>query len=246
MSGSAPAPQWADSSRELGRWIERLIGIRLLRRPLFFQARQLIIRTAERNGIPWRERRSELREAAAPLLAQSRSEGVILPAYYQARFHAYEQGNLCWQAAAEAEQATDAMALRIWPKEALEPLQAQTRLRDAIHAVVAPLLSDSIDEVLDLGCSVGVSTQALARWLNHRADQRGLERPRLTGLDLSPEMLAVARVIDRDNLISEWRHAAAEHTALASERFDFISLQFVATSCLNAPPVRCCKKQRVF
>lgn len=35
MSGSAPAPQWADSSRGLGRWIERLIGIRLLRRPLF-------------------------------------------------------------------------------------------------------------------------------------------------------------------------------------------------------------------
>ena len=67
MSESAPAPQWADSSRGLGRWIERSIGIRLLRRPLFFQARQLIIRTAERNGIPWRKRRSELREAAAPL-----------------------------------------------------------------------------------------------------------------------------------------------------------------------------------
>jgi SAM-dependent methyltransferase len=204
-----------------------LIGIRLLRRPLFFQARQLIIRTAERNGIPWRKRRSELWEAAAPLLAESRTEGLVPPAYYQARFHSYEQGNLCWQAAAEAEQATDAMALRIWPKEALEPLQAQTRLRDAIHAVVEPLLSDSTREVLDLGCSVGVSTQALARWLNARADQRGLNRPRLIGLDLSPEMLAVARVRDRDRLISEWRHAAAEHTALASERFDFISLQFV-------------------
>ena len=227
MSGSAPAPQWADSSRGLGRWIERLIGIRLLRRPLFFQARQLIIRTAERNGIPWRKRRSELWEAAAPLLAESRTEGLVPPAYYQARFLAYEQGNLCWQAAAEAEQATDAMALRIWPKEALEPLQAQTRLRDAIHAVVEPLLSDSTREVLDLGCSVGVSTQALACWLNARADQRGLNRPRLIGLDLSPEMLAVARVRDRDSLISEWRHAAAEHTALASESIDFISLQFV-------------------
>jgi hypothetical protein len=91
-----------------------LIGIRLLRRPLFFQARQLIIRTAERNGIPWRKRRSELMAAAAPFLVQSRSEDLVPPAYYQARFHAYEQGNLCWQAAAEAEQATDAMALRIW------------------------------------------------------------------------------------------------------------------------------------
>jgi len=59
MSETAPAPQWADSSRGLGRWIARLIGMRLLRRPLFFQARQLIIRTAEKNGIPWRKRRAD-------------------------------------------------------------------------------------------------------------------------------------------------------------------------------------------
>ena len=77
------------------------------------------------------------------------------------------------------------MALRIWPKEQLASLEAQTRLRDAIHAVVEPLLSDSTHEVLDLGCSVGVSTQALAHWLNDRADQQGLKRPRLIGLDLS-------------------------------------------------------------
>ena len=70
MSESAPAPQWADSSRGLGRWIERLIGIRLLRRPLFFQARQLIIRTAERNGIPWRKRRLEPRCFLARLTLQ--------------------------------------------------------------------------------------------------------------------------------------------------------------------------------
>ncbi len=227
MSESATAPQWADSSRGRGRWIERLIGIGLLRRPLFFQARQLIIRTAERNGIPWRKRRSELRDAAAPLLTESRDDGLVPPAYYQARFHAYEKGNLCWQAAAEAEQATDAMALRIWPNEQLSPLQAQNRLRDAIHAVVEPLLGDPIEEVLDLGCSVGISTQALARWLNDRADQRRLKRPRLMGLDLSAEMLAVARVRDRNSLISEWLHAAAEHSALPSDQFNLISLQFV-------------------
>ena len=178
MTDFASTPRWADSRKGLGRWIEHLIGIALLRRPLFFQARQLIIRTAERNGIPWRVRRRELQKAAAPLLSSSITPGLVPPAYYVARFHAYEQGNLCWQAAAEAEQATDAMALRIWPEEKLAPLQAQTRLRNAIHALVEPLLSNSIHEVLDLGCSVGVSTQALARWLNDRADQRGLNRPR--------------------------------------------------------------------
>ena len=227
MTDSASTPRWADSSQGLGRWIEHLIGIALLRRPLFFQARQLIIRTAERNGIPWRVRRRELQKAAAPLLSSSITPGLVPPAYYVARFHAYEQGNLCWQAAAEAEQATDAMALRIWPEEALAPSVAQSRLRDEIHRALAPLLNGSIDQVLDLGCSVGVSTLYLARWLSERAEQRQEAAPRIQGLDLSPDMLAVARVRDREGLVDGWLHAAAENTGLADASFDLISLQFV-------------------
>lgn len=227
MTDATPTPRWADSSRGLGRLIERLIGIGLLRRPLFFQARQLIIRTAERNGIPWRKRRSELRMAAEPLVLSSATPGLSPPDYYKVRFHAYEQGNLCWQAAAEAEQATDAMALRVWPEAELSPIEAQSRLRDAIHTALEPLLQGPLRRVLDLGCSVGVSTLALARWLNRRADQNGLPRPEVVGLDLSPDMLAVARVRDEGRIISEWRHAAAENTGLEAGSLDLISLQFV-------------------
>ena len=227
MTNAAATPRWADSSRGLGRLIELLIGIGLLRRPLFFQARQLIIRTAERSGIPWRARREELRQAAAPLLESSTTTGLTPPAYYRARFHAYEQGNLCWQAAAEAEQATDAMALRVWPDDDLTPAQAQTRLRDAIHAAFQPLLQDPIRRVVDLGCSVGVSTQALAIWLNQRADAAGFDRPTVIGLDLSPDMLAVARVRDSQGLVAEWCHGAAESTGFESGSVDLISLQFV-------------------
>ena len=227
MTNATASPRWADSSRGLGRLIETLIGISLFRRPLFFQARQLIIRTAERNGIPWRQRREELRQAAEPLLASSSTAGLNPPDYYVARFHAYEQGNLCWQAAAEAEQATDAMALRVWPDQQLTPSEAQRMLRDAIHAAVEPLLNGVLHRVLDLGCSVGVSTQALAHWLNSRAAQRGEPSPVLIGLDLSPDMLAVARVRDTEALVSEWRHAAAEATGLTPGSIDLISLQFV-------------------
>ena len=227
MTDSVSTPQWADSSQGLGRWIERLISIGALRRPLFFQARQLIIRTAERNGIPWRARRRELQRAAAPLLPSTRAPGLEPPAYYVARFHAYELGNLCWQAAAEAEQATDAMALRIWPEESLAPWVAQTRLRDAIHRAVAPLLNDSVEQVLDVGCSVGVSTLHLARWLGQRAEERQEPSPRIQGLDLSPDMLAVAQVRDREGLVDTWLHAAAEDTGLAEGSLDLISLQFV-------------------
>ena len=227
MTDVVATPRWADSSRGLGRVIELLIGIGLLRRPLFFQARQLIIRTAERNGIPWRKRRSELRLAAEPLVCSSATPGLSPPDYYKVRFHAYEQGNLCWQAAAEAEQATDAMALRVWPEADHSPVQAQKRLRDAIHNAVEPLLNGPLQRVVDLGCSVGVSTLALTHWLNRRADQNGLPRPEVIGLDLSPEMLAVAKVRDAGGLVAEWRHAAAEDTALQAGSLDLISLQFV-------------------
>ena len=227
MTDAVATPRWADSSRGLGRVIELLIGIGLLRRPLFFQARQLIIRTAERNGIPWRKRRSELRLAAEPLVCSSATPGLSPPDYYKVRFHAYEQGNLCWQAAAEAEQATDAMALRVWPEADHSPVQAQKRLRDAIHNAVEPLLNGPLQRVVDLGCSVGVSTLALTHWLNRRADQNGLPRPEVIGLDLSPDMLAVAKVRDADGLVAEWRHAAAEDTALQAGSLDLISLQFV-------------------
>lgn len=79
MTNAAASPRWADSSRGLGRLIETLIGIGLVRRPLFFQARQLIIRTAERNGIPWRQRREDLRQAAQPLVAASTTPGLQPP-----------------------------------------------------------------------------------------------------------------------------------------------------------------------
>ena len=127
----------------------------------------------------------------------------------------------------EMEQATDAMALRIWPEESLAPTVAQTRLRDEIHRAVEPLLRGSMAQVLDLGCSVGVSTLHLGRWLRARAEQRQEPAPCIQGLDLSPDMLAVARVRDREGLVDGWLHAAAENTGLADASFDLISLQFV-------------------
>ena len=227
MKSVVQQPQWADSSQGLGLWIERLINIGWLRRPLFFQARQLIIRTAERNGIPWRARRKTLLHQASPLLPDVTTPGLVPPDYYRVRFHAYEQGNLCWQAATEAEQATDAMALRIWPDETLSPLIAQTRLRDAIHQVVEPLLIGPVHQALDLGCSVGVSTQHLSRWLRLRAEKRRESSVHIQGLDLSPEMLAVARVRDGAGVVDGWLHRKAEKTGLEECSIDLISLQFV-------------------
>ena len=50
--------------------------------------------------------------------------------------------------------------------------------------------------VLDLGCSVGVGTFALRDWLQERQPSGAA----LEGLDLSPEMLAVAKVREAESL----------------------------------------------
>ena len=221
LPASSPPPNWVEANHPLGWLINRVLAVEPLRQLLFWQARRLIIRTAEGRGIAWRQRRESLQPAAEPLLAASTSPSLAMPAYYRARFHAYDQGNLCWAAACEAEQATDSMALRVWPEEPeLEPDVAQLRLRRAIFSAMEPSLSGPVRRVLDLGCSVGVGTFALRDWLLERQAAlafaasagspavAGVEpspaappAPLLVeGLDLSAEMLAVARVREAEAL----------------------------------------------
>ena len=241
LPASAPPPNWVESNHPLGWLINRLLAVEPLRQLLFWQARRLIIRTAEGRGIAWRQRREALQSAAEPLLAASTDPAVVPPAYYRARFHAYDQGNLCWAAACEAEQATDSMALRVWPGEPdLEPAAAQKRLRSAIFAAIEPSLSAPVGRVLDLGCSVGVGTLALRDWLLEHQGLTGGPAvaadpgivPAVEGLDLSPEMLAVARSREAElgappSPPITWHHAAAEATGLPTATYDLITLQFV-------------------
>jgi SAM-dependent methyltransferase len=234
LATASPPPNWVRSRHPLGWLIDRVLAVEPLRQLLFWQARRLIIGTAERRGIAWRDRREALQAIAEPLLTSSTTPATQPPAYYRARFHAYNAGNLCWQAACEAEQATDAMALRVWPEEPLQPAEAQRRLRLAITDAIAPSLHGPLGRVLDLGCSVGVGTMALQAWIQSR--QR--EAVAVEGLDLSPHMLAVARAREAERLAASgaaglssprivWHHAAAEATGLPGGAYDLITLQFV-------------------
>jgi hypothetical protein len=71
---------------------------------------------------------------------------------------------------------------------------------------------------------VGDEHRALADWLQDRAAAGG-EPVRVEGLDLSPQMLAVARVRDENGRIAAWHHAAAEATGLPAASFDLMTLQ---------------------
>jgi ubiquinone/menaquinone biosynthesis C-methylase UbiE len=215
-------PAWAGDDL-LSRCVNVLIQTKPIYALMRTQARQVLIKTAERNGIPWREtyemlERSGL-EAAMETLTRS---SVTYPSYYKVPFHAYPEGNLCWPAAFEAESATYAMGLRVWPDEPLTWEVAQDRLRSSFHAVLAQSVTHPVHDILDVGCSVGISTLSLHQFYARSQGQP----PRTVGLDLSPYMLAVAQFRDPQHEVT-WVHGLAEETALPDESFDLITLQFV-------------------
>lgn len=225
---AAAKPAWTGDD-----WLSRLVNGLINIRPLYglmkWQARRVMIRTAERNGIPWRANVQALTETIADL-ERSRDRltnpQVTYPAYYLKPFHAYDAGNLCWPAALEAASATQVVGLRAWKGEALQGTEGETKLRRGFHEVLAPHLDAQggpIARVLDVGCSVGLSTRSLHHYLTERQGTA----PRTEGLDLSPYMLAVAERLDGDRAIANWIHSTAEAMPFPTGHFDLVALQFI-------------------
>jgi ubiquinone/menaquinone biosynthesis C-methylase UbiE len=216
-------PDWAGDDF-LARVVNLLIQTKPIYRVMQRQARRVLINTAEKNGIPWRKNYQDLENSfVKDLLDSVTNPAIAYPDYYQVPFHAYDRGNLCWQAAFEAASATNSMALRIWKDEDLTWQEAQQRLRHSVYQILETYLPETITDVLDLGCSVGISTLTLHRYLTARQDT-----PINTiGLDLSPYMLAVAQKTDTQQEISQWLHSLGESTGLADNSQDLVTLQFV-------------------
>ncbi|MDA0269389.1 MAG: class I SAM-dependent methyltransferase [Cyanobacteria bacterium] len=209
------------------------------------KARTMMIERAESIGVYWRDEVQQLNARGgnaefsaqwAQDLAAVQNPDLVYPNYYVTSFHAYEEGNLGWQPAMEVEVAAKAVHARIWPEAGAE---GDTQLRQSYHHVLKANLPQSPTEIVDLGCSVGMSTEAL---------QATFPGAGLTGVDLSPYFLAVAKYRqDRNYFHSDqggqpigmaagdaalnpstlkpiaWHHAAAEATGLPDGGFDLVS-----------------------
>jgi ubiquinone/menaquinone biosynthesis C-methylase UbiE len=192
--------------------VNGLLAIKPLANLAKHQARSMMIKRAEKIGVPWRQRVQELQTRDWDVeLAQVKDAQLSYPEYYVRSFHAYEQGNLSWEAALEVEVAAYAVHAGIW-KEAGK--QGDARLRQSYHNIVKEINTEPKD-ILDLGCSVGMSTFAL---------QEIYPDANLTGVDLSPYFLAVAQYNSQErNIKINWKNAAAEATNLPDASFDLVS-----------------------
>jgi ubiquinone/menaquinone biosynthesis C-methylase UbiE len=185
------------------------------------QARSMMIQRAETLGVPWRETVQHLKargtaEELAPVwpqeLAAIKHPDLVYPDYYVTSFHAYDEGNLGWNPAMEVEVAAKAVHARIWPEAGAA---GDAKLRQSYHDVLLTQLPVPPTAIADLGCGVGMSTETL---------HATFPTARITGIDLSPYFLTVARY--RTAMVlpaTTWHHAAAESTGLEAESFDFVS-----------------------
>ncbi|PIA30441.1 hypothetical protein AQUCO_05500011v1 [Aquilegia coerulea] len=224
--GQLDRPKWAGET-PLSRFVGKIISFKPFYSILKFGARQVLISTAEKSNIPWRDMTKEILESDVYKEMESiQNPSLVYPDYYLNPFHAYDEGNLSWLAAAEAEAATMSMVKRAIPNASSVDEANQVVRGNWLQAIDQHYQMHSansmIKDILDIGCSVGVSTRFLAS---------KFPSAKVTGLDLSPYFLAVAQfkekeTASRKNPIS-WIHANGEDTGLPSNSFDLVSLAYV-------------------
>ncbi|WP_293132844.1 class I SAM-dependent methyltransferase [Microcoleus sp. bin38.metabat.b11b12b14.051] len=205
------------------RLVNSVLSIKPLAALAKHQAREMMINRAEKIGVHWREEAQELlaRNWDAELLSVENPD-LVYPKYYLTSFHAYEKGNMSWEAATEVEVAARAVHAGIWPEAGAE---GDAKLRASYHEIVKAQIGKPPQNIVDLGCSVGMSTFALGDVY---------PEAKMTGVDLSPYFLAVAqyRSQQREAEFSSqrspsWVHAAAESTRLPAASFDLVSICLV-------------------
>ena len=221
---TATTPKFSkDSVDFLSRAANFLLSIKPLANFAKHRARTMMIERAENLGIPWRSQVKELQARDwTEELAAVENPDITYPDYYFNTFHAYDEGNLGWLPAAEEEVAAYSVHSQLWgePQRDGDARMRQT-FGDAIqhHFQDNPQL-ETPGAIADLGCGVGMSTFAL---------QTLFPKAQLSGVDLSPYFLAVARYntehssMNHLNAQPHWVHGAAEDTGLPDKSFDMVS-----------------------
>ena len=92
------------------RLVNSVLSIKPLAALAKHQAREMMINRAEKIGVHWRQDAQALlaRNWDAELFSVQNPD-LVYPKYYLTSFHAYEKGNMSWEAATEVEVAARAV-----------------------------------------------------------------------------------------------------------------------------------------
>lgn len=202
--------------------------------------REWFIGRAELAGIPWREAVKTFDDHYTQLsldMWKRRLENpeIEYPNYFLQPFHGYDQGNMEWKAAYECEVATLSVSSNYWKH--VSPFVAEEWMRynssKHIHDYCKRnhIYVNEINHILDLGCSVGISSEFLANAFR-KAEQ-------ITGIDLSPFFIAMAAYrADKNGDKTKFIHANAEQVPLQNGSVDMVTCNFLLhevpySACMN-------------
>ncbi|CBJ49027.1 conserved unknown protein [Ectocarpus siliculosus] len=189
------------------------------------QAKGTMKKSAEDIGVDWDAEVARLRDAQdwdAALAGLLETSSVEVPDYYKKPFHAYADGNLCWEAAWEQHLASKAVGFRNFPEDAE---RGEYLLRKGYEAQMERLgvLVEDGGLVVDLGCGSGTST----RYLAEQFPSAG----KVVGVDLSPYMLLTGRFMQQEDENADPRveleYGDAARTGLEDNSASLVSLSLV-------------------
>lgn len=189
------------------------------------KARSYFIKNAEKKGINWNYYKNQYKKKQDDLLLikdLTSNQYIYYPQYYKKPFHGYDKGNLNWEAAYEGVGATLSMSSNYWininPKESHSWLRGNFTNNIKKYYNATNKNFNSLD-VLDLGCSVGISSEYL---------YKKIPNSKISGLDLSPFFIAVANFrASYQNLPINYIHHNAEYLPFKKEKYDLITSQFL-------------------
>jgi ubiquinone/menaquinone biosynthesis C-methylase UbiE len=190
-------------------------------------ARNWFIQRAEKKNIQWNKltnkyKTKENKKLLLELYEILENKQIKYPGYYTLPFHGYDTGNLNWQAAEEGEAATISMSVNYWDN--VSPSVAEKWVRHNVSNHIACYLKTHELEyprnILDMGCSIGVSTEYLYKTFPDAIN--------IQGLDLSPYFLSVASYrANEQNLSLNYIHANAENTGLPYSSYNMVVCNFI-------------------
>jgi ubiquinone/menaquinone biosynthesis C-methylase UbiE len=192
-------------------------------------ARDWFINRAERLGIPWKNTTLQYTTPNTMLdleglKTQLEDTSLEYPKYYTQPFHGYDNGNLEWNAAYEGEAATASVTADYWKGVDFSMASQWMRynMSQHVHHYLSgecSLWKPSIRTILDVGCSIGISTEYLGN---------SFKQAHIIGLDLSPYFLSVAKYrTERDGTNLQYLHANAETIPFQDESIDMVSCNFL-------------------
>lgn len=225
---NSPELNLPPQSKVLYKLVELMFGFQPLWEVAKQKAREKI---AGRGGAIGVDQAAEVAalERAVPSwqaeLEAVQNRDVSYPSYYTQPFHAYDRGNLCWEAAFQAPSAAKLVHAAVMDPEnkAMEAC-GDERLRSSYSTMLRGFMSQlgcpEPHWIVDLGCATGLSSLEL---------QRTFPDAHILGLDLSPYFLAVARVLQRQRREEgsqeqiDFKHAVAEDTRGEGGSADLVS-----------------------